>query len=53
MTHDDVQRWLDERGKEKDKSFFLYYALNLPHANNEAGNAKSPLGQRSSSKTAS
>jgi len=44
LIADDVQRWLDARGKEKDKPFFLYYALNLPHANNEAGNAKSPLG---------
>ena len=44
LLADDVQRWLNERGKEKDKPFFLYYALNLPHANNEAGNAKSPLG---------
>ena len=44
LIADDVQRWLDERGQEKDKPFFLYYALNLPHANNEAGNAQSPLG---------
>ena len=44
LIADDVQHWLDERGKEKDKPFFLYYALNLPHANNEAGNAQSPLG---------
>jgi hypothetical protein len=33
--HGDVQRWLDERGKKPDTTFFLYYALNLPHANNE------------------
>ncbi len=44
LLADDVQHWLDERGKEKDKPFFLYYALNLPHANNEAGNKNSPLG---------
>ena len=43
LLADDVQRWLDERAKEKDKPFFLYYALNLPHANNEAGK-DSPLG---------
>ncbi len=44
LLADDVQRWLDERGKEKGKPFFLYYALNLPHANNEAGKGNSPLG---------
>jgi arylsulfatase A-like enzyme len=44
LLADDVQHWLDERGREKDKPFFLYYALNLPHANNEAGNKNSPLG---------
>ena len=44
LLADDVQRWLDERGKQKAKPFFLYYALNLPHANNEAGNVQSPLG---------
>ncbi len=44
LLADDVQRWLDERAKEKDKPFFLYYALNLPHANNEAGKPNSPLG---------
>lgn len=44
LLADDVQHWLDERGKEKGKPFFLYYALNLPHANNEAGNKNSPLG---------
>ncbi len=44
LLADDVQSWLDERGKEKDKPFFLYYALNLPHANNEAGRPGSPLG---------
>ncbi len=43
LLADDVQRWLDERAKEKDRPFFLYYALNLPHANNEAGK-DSPLG---------
>lgn len=42
LIADDVQAWLDGRGKDK-KPFFLYYALNLPHANNEAGK-NSPLG---------
>ncbi|MDB6117935.1 MAG: N-acetylgalactosamine 6-sulfatase [Verrucomicrobiaceae bacterium] len=36
-----VQSFLDAQTTEKP--FFLYYALNLPHANNEAGK-KSPLG---------
>jgi arylsulfatase A-like enzyme len=44
LLADDVQYWLDDRGREKDKPFFLYYALNLPHANNEAGKPTSPLG---------
>jgi len=39
----DVQRYLDERAKDKNKPFFLYYTLNLPHANNEADET-SPLG---------
>ncbi|MDZ4286760.1 MAG: arylsulfatase [Prosthecobacter sp.] len=43
LIADDVQRYLGERGKESGKPFFLYYALNLPHANNEAGKT-SPLG---------
>jgi arylsulfatase A-like enzyme len=42
LLGEDVQRYLDERGKDQ-KPFFLYYALNLPHANNEAGK-DSPLG---------
>ena len=40
---DDVQRYLDERAKDKSQPFFLYYTLTLPHANNEAGK-NSPLG---------
>ena len=43
LLADDVQRYLDERAKDKSRPFFLYYALNLPHANNEA-DATSPLG---------
>lgn len=42
LLAEDVQAWLGDRGKDK-KPFFLYYALNLPHANNEAGKG-SPLG---------
>jgi arylsulfatase A-like enzyme len=43
LLSDDVQRFLDERGAAKDTPFFLYYALNIPHTNNEAGK-DSPLG---------
>jgi arylsulfatase A-like enzyme len=43
LLAEDVQRYLDERAKDKGKPFFLYYTLNLPHANNEA-NETSPLG---------
>jgi arylsulfatase A-like enzyme len=43
LLSDDVQRYLDERAKDKAKPFFLYYALNIPHTNNEAGK-DSPLG---------
>jgi len=43
LLADDVQRYLDERGKDRNRPFFLYYTLNLPHANNEAG-VNSPLG---------
>ena len=43
LMAEEVQKFLDARAKEKDKPFFLYYALNLPHANNEAGK-DSPLG---------
>lgn len=42
LLGDDVQRYLGERTKAK-KPFFLYYALNIPHANNEAVK-DSPLG---------
>lgn len=42
LLGDDVQRHLGERAKAK-QPFFLYYALNIPHANNEAGK-DSPLG---------
>ena len=42
LLADDVQRYLGERAQEKEP-FFLYYAFNIPHANNEAGK-NSPLG---------
>ena len=42
LLSDDVQRYLGERAQAK-QPFFLYYALNIPHANNEAGKS-SPLG---------
>lgn len=44
LIADEMQRWLDERGKETNQPFFLYYALNLPHANNEVMKVNSPLG---------
>ena len=43
LLAEDVQRYLDERAKDRYKPFFLYYTLNLPHANNEADET-SPLG---------
>jgi len=43
LLADDVQRYLTERAAVKEKPFFLYYALNIPHTNNEAGK-DSPLG---------
>ncbi|MDZ4404261.1 arylsulfatase [Prosthecobacter sp.] len=42
LLADDVQRYLGERAKAK-APFFLYYAMNVPHTNNEAGK-NSPLG---------
>lgn len=42
LLADDVQRYLGERAQAKQQPFFLYYALNIPHANNEAGK-DSPL----------
>jgi arylsulfatase A-like enzyme len=43
LLSDDVQRYLEERAGSPAQPFFLLYALNLPHANNEA-RADSPLG---------
>jgi len=43
LFSDDVQTYLDERAKQPEQPFFLYYALNIPHTNNEAGK-NSPLG---------
>jgi arylsulfatase A-like enzyme len=42
LISQEMQKFLESR-KEGGKPFFLYYALNLPHANNEAGKT-SPLG---------
>ncbi|MEM8953067.1 MAG: arylsulfatase [Verrucomicrobiota bacterium] len=36
----DVLRYLDGRDAEGEGPFFLYYALNVPHANNEGGRAE-------------
>ncbi len=43
LFSDDVQRYLKERAAKKDQPFFLCYAPNIPHTNNEAGKG-SPLG---------
>lgn len=43
LLADDVQRYLKLRAQDRARPFFLYYALNIPHTNNEAGKA-SPLG---------
>lgn len=43
LFSDEVQKYLQERGKNQKTPFFLYYALNIPHTNNEA-KADSPLG---------
>jgi arylsulfatase A-like enzyme len=43
LLAEDVQRHLAERAEHPNQPFFLLYALNLPHANNEA-KADSPLG---------
>lgn len=43
LCSDEVRRHLVERSRDKGKPFFLYYAMNIPHTNNEAGK-DSPLG---------
>ena len=35
LVTDEALQWVDKQAKEKNP-FFLYYALNIPHANNEA-----------------
>ncbi|MDF1813275.1 MAG: arylsulfatase [Verrucomicrobiales bacterium] len=35
MVTDEALKWVDEQAGRKEP-FFLYYALNIPHANNEA-----------------
>ncbi|MEI6713618.1 MAG: arylsulfatase [Verrucomicrobiota bacterium] len=42
LISEEMQKYLQSL-KGSNKPFFLYYALNLPHANNEAGK-NSPLG---------
>lgn len=39
LLSDDVIAFIE---RNQDQPFFLYYALNIPHANNEAGAAKTP-----------
>ena len=36
LCQKEVIQFID-KNKDKDKPFFLYYALNIPHANNEGG----------------
>ncbi len=43
LFSDDVRRYIGERAGDKARPFFLYYALTIPHTNNEA-RADSPLG---------
>jgi arylsulfatase A-like enzyme len=43
LCSDEVQRLISGWAGEKQQPFFLYYALNVPHTNNEAGKG-SPLG---------
>ncbi len=38
LIADEALQWIDEKGRE-DAPFFLYLALTVPHANNEAGRA--------------
>jgi arylsulfatase A-like enzyme len=43
LLAEDVQRYLEDRAKDRSRPFFLYYTPILPHANNEADET-SPLG---------
>ncbi|MDF1737706.1 MAG: arylsulfatase [Verrucomicrobiales bacterium] len=38
LIADEALQWIDDKGKQDDP-FFLYLALTVPHANNEAGRA--------------
>ncbi|MEC5127585.1 arylsulfatase [Verrucomicrobiales bacterium BCK34] len=38
LIADEALQWIDKKGRE-DAPFFLYLALTVPHANNEAGRA--------------
>ena len=37
MIADRLMDYIRNAGADKSKPFFAYYALNIPHANNEAG----------------
>ncbi len=43
MIHDEALGFIEDN---KDNPFFLYYALNIPHANNEAGSGYTKSGER-------
>ncbi len=36
LVTEEALKWVDKQARNKKKPFFLYYALNIPHANNEA-----------------
>ena len=40
LIADRMLRYIRDCTKQKDKPFFVYYALNIPHANNEGGGEK-------------
>ena len=40
MIADRLMDYIRNAGADKSKPFFAYYALNIPHANNEAGGEK-------------
>ncbi len=44
LLADEVVCWLEQRAQRREQPFFLYYPLNLPHANNEAKGKQTPLG---------
>ena len=40
LIADRMLKYIRDCAKQKDKPFFVYYALNIPHANNEGGGEK-------------